>query len=241
MPLSILHNVPIEHIPVKTFHTLFCPVYVLDSRSQSAGGPGPPKWEPRSRIGVYLGHSPFHASSMALVFNPKTGQVMPQYHVVFDDIFSTVPYMDAGTVPPHWEDLLKHSSKKATDEEFCLAEDWMDLIKKMPGNLLNEMAGSRITDPFAVVTENSNISPANAARAAPASHNQALKANRMQASKGGDKRTLPSSHFGPDAAATLAQKQRRLPPTDEAVARIRNEFSSMEDTDAHARNQLTMP
>ena len=31
MPLSLLHDVPIEHITVKTFHTLFCPVYVLDS------------------------------------------------------------------------------------------------------------------------------------------------------------------------------------------------------------------
>jgi hypothetical protein len=31
MPLSILYNVPVENILVKTFHTLFCPVYVLDS------------------------------------------------------------------------------------------------------------------------------------------------------------------------------------------------------------------
>ncbi len=44
----------------------------------------------------------------------------PQYHGVFDDTFSTVPYMDMGTVPPHWEDLLNHSSKKATDDEFLL-------------------------------------------------------------------------------------------------------------------------
>jgi hypothetical protein len=72
-PLSILHDVPVENIPVKTFHTLLCPVYVLDLLSQSAGGPGPPKWEPQSRIGVYLGHSPFHAGCVALVFNPRTG------------------------------------------------------------------------------------------------------------------------------------------------------------------------
>ena len=103
----------------------------------------------------------------------------PQYHVVFDDTFSTVPYMDAGTVPPHWEDLLKHSSKKATDEEFSLAKDWMESIKKMPGDLLNKMAGSRITDPFAVVTEILNISPVNAARAATASQDQPLEANDM--------------------------------------------------------------
>jgi hypothetical protein len=100
----------------------------------------PPKWELRSHIGVYLGHSPFHAGSVALVFNPKTGQVSPQYHVIFDNIFLTIPYMDAGTIPPNWEDLVKHSSKKATDEEFSLVEDWMDLIEKMPGNLSNETA-----------------------------------------------------------------------------------------------------
>ena len=49
----------------------------------------------------------------------------PQYHDVFDYTFLTVPYMDAGTVPPHWEDLLKfkYSSKKATDEEFSFAKD----------------------------------------------------------------------------------------------------------------------
>jgi hypothetical protein len=88
----------------------------------------------------------------------------------------------------------------------------MDSIKKMPGNLFNETAGSRITDPFAVVTENSNISPANAAQAAQASHNQPLKANGMQASKGGDKRTLPSSHFGPDAAATVGSEAKRVTP-----------------------------
>ncbi len=149
----------------------------------------------------------------------------PQYHVVFDDTFSTIPYMDAGTVPPHWEDLLKHSSKKATDEEFSLAKDWMESIKKMTGDLLNETAGSRITDSFAVVTENLNTSPVNAARAATASQDQPLEANDMQASKGGNKRTLLSSRPGSGAAATLTQKRRRLTPTDDAAAQIGNEFS----------------
>ena len=72
-PKSIMYNISTTDIPVKSYHTLFCPVYVLDSRLHNAGSPGPPKWEPRSRIGVYLGHSPFHAESMALVFNPTTG------------------------------------------------------------------------------------------------------------------------------------------------------------------------
>ena len=56
------------------------------------GGPVPPKWEPRSRIDIYLGHSPFHAGSVALVFNPLTRRVSPQYHVVFDSIFHGTVY-----------------------------------------------------------------------------------------------------------------------------------------------------
>ena len=90
-----------QEIPVKLYHTLFCPTYVLDSRLQSDGGAGPPKWEPRSRIGVYLGHSPFHAGSVALFWNPTTGRVSPHYHVVFDDDYTTVPYMEAGILPPN--------------------------------------------------------------------------------------------------------------------------------------------
>ena len=92
-PESILHNVQIEDIPVKSYHTLFCPTCVLDACLQSSGGAGPPKWEPCSRIGVYLGHSPFHAGNIALLCNPNTGRVIPQYHVVFDNDFTTVPYM----------------------------------------------------------------------------------------------------------------------------------------------------
>ncbi len=51
-PESIMYGIDLETIPVKNFYTLFCPVYVLDHRLQSAGRPGPPKWEPRSHIGV---------------------------------------------------------------------------------------------------------------------------------------------------------------------------------------------
>ena len=54
------------------FHTFGCPIYVLDARLQLAGGPGPPKWDPRARLGIYVGHSPHHSGSVALVLNPKT-------------------------------------------------------------------------------------------------------------------------------------------------------------------------
>jgi hypothetical protein len=101
-PESKFYGVNIENIPVKTFHTMFCPCYVLDSRLHNVGSIGPPKWEPKSNICVYLGHSLFHAGSVALVYNPSNGHVRPQYHVVFDDDFTVVAYMEAGTIPPHW-------------------------------------------------------------------------------------------------------------------------------------------
>ena len=70
-------------------HTFGCPAFVLEAPLQSTG-PGKPKWSERSRVGVYLGHSSQHSSTVALILNPKTGHVSPQFHVVFDDNFDTV-------------------------------------------------------------------------------------------------------------------------------------------------------
>ena len=185
-------------------------MYVLDARAQSAGGPGPPKWEPRSRIGVYLGHSPFHAGSVALVFNPRTGRVSPQYHVVFDDTFSAVPYMDAGTEPPHWHDLLKYSSEKATDEDFDLAKEWMNMVDKMPDQVSMPTAAGRITDPFVVVSEGqptthpvgTNVSPSQTLSASAVSSSTT---SGMQASEGGNKRASANVSSTSKAAASSRQ------------------------------------
>jgi hypothetical protein len=219
---SILHDIAVEAIPVKTFHTLFCPVYVLDARAQSAGGPGPPKWEPRSRIGVYLGHSPFHAGSVALVFNPRTCRVSPQYHGVFDNTFSTVPYMEAGTEPPQWKDLLKFSSEKATYEDFDLAQDWMSTNDKMKDSVLMPEAGTRITDSFVVVTEArptnnpAGNNPSNGLTPPLISHCPHLDV--MRVSEGGNKRPSPEEPSPSNAAANLKSKVPRIAPQDDALA-----------------------
>ena len=78
---------------ISDFHTFGCPVYVLDARLQSVGGAGPPKWDPRYRLGIYVGHSPSHAGSVALVLNPESGLISPQFHVVFDNNFTTVLHL----------------------------------------------------------------------------------------------------------------------------------------------------
>ncbi|EJK58187.1 hypothetical protein THAOC_21711, partial [Thalassiosira oceanica] len=172
-PESKLYNVPLTDIPVKNFHPLFCPVYVLDHRLHNAGGAGPPKWEPRSRIGVYCGHSPFHAGNVALVFNPQSGLISPQYHVVFDDEFTTVPHMERGEVPPNWPELFKYSTELATDEEYQLANEWLlpeahADVKKSTSDLIDTRGGgleslvpktpegaqrAKITSPYDIVPD----------------------------------------------------------------------------------------
>jgi hypothetical protein len=72
---------------LKDFHPFGCPVFVLESSLQQ--GHKIPKWKPRSRMAVYLGHSPEHATSVPIVLNTITGLVSPQFHVVFDDAFTT--------------------------------------------------------------------------------------------------------------------------------------------------------
>ena len=49
-----------------------------------------PRWQPRSTRCMYVGVAPTYASTVPLVLNPSTGSITPQFHVVFDDNFSTV-------------------------------------------------------------------------------------------------------------------------------------------------------
>jgi hypothetical protein len=44
-------------------------------------------WNPW--MGMYAEPSPSHASNVGLILNPRTGHVLPQYHVVYDDDFMT--------------------------------------------------------------------------------------------------------------------------------------------------------
>ena len=61
-------------------------------------------------MGIYVGRSPSHASNVGLILNPRTGHVSPQFHVVYDDDFTTVPYLRSVYVPPHWAQLIEASS-----------------------------------------------------------------------------------------------------------------------------------
>jgi hypothetical protein len=104
-PYQALTGLDPIKLDVSNFHAFGCPCYVLDHRFQS-GNSIVPKREPR-----YVQRSPSHAANVALIFNPRTGHVSPQFHGVFDDDFTTVPYLHSSQVPPFWADLVCASTK----------------------------------------------------------------------------------------------------------------------------------
>lgn len=122
--------------PHKRFHDLHvwgCPTYVLDKALQD--GKKLPKWKPRSDRCVYMGVSAMHASSVPLVLNPSTGSITPQFHVVFDDWFSTVansPESLPNFASDEWNKLFGDSTfQYVLDEEpnDTNESDLLDAIK----------------------------------------------------------------------------------------------------------------
>ena len=96
-----------------------CPAYVLDARLQD--GKKIPKWEPRARSGMFLGFSSQHSSTVGLILNLKTGAISPQYHVVYDELFTTVTSDMEIDLDENWLDLWLNS------REFYL-ENWDPMI-----------------------------------------------------------------------------------------------------------------
>ena len=109
-----------------------CPCYVLDPRLQD--GKRIPKFTPRSRRGVYLGVSPKHSTTVGRILNLQTGYISPQYHVVYDEHFTTVmssrfdyDKFDAAT----WASLIQSGYEKVLDPEdvdgnVVPFSDWYD-------------------------------------------------------------------------------------------------------------------
>jgi hypothetical protein len=83
------HQVVHDHSGLNRAHVWGCPVYVLDPKLQD--GKKLPKWDPCARRGMNLGMSVDHSSaSISRILNLRTGHVSPQFHVVFDDKFTTI-------------------------------------------------------------------------------------------------------------------------------------------------------
>ncbi len=80
--------------------------------------------------------------------------VLPQFHVVYDDAFTTVPYLRTATVPPHWAELVHASSTIALYTEHKVGT-WQSIpeLDVNPGNFILD-ATNTDTAPSTTSTQN---------------------------------------------------------------------------------------
>lgn len=128
-PADLFTGSTVPHHKLKAFHVFGCPVYVLDPKVQQ--GKKLPRWQPRSRRGIFVGYSPHHSSDVPLVLNVQTGSITsPQYHVVFDDTFAMVISVSESEEPPDfWTEILLndfgHYIPLDDDVNPELNDDWL--------------------------------------------------------------------------------------------------------------------
>ena len=80
---------------------------------------------------MFVGYSKDHATSVGCVLNVMTKSITPQFHVVYDDWFSTIATVGQKP-PPNWADLVEHASECVLDDPQRapeLAEEWMDAME----------------------------------------------------------------------------------------------------------------
>ena len=115
-PEEIFYSVKSDYEAIREAKCWGCPAYVLDPKLQD--GKKLPRWNPRSRLGQFLGRSKKHAGSVGLIRNLNTGAISPQFHVVYDNDFTTVDSvtnLDNIAVPEGFDSLLTHSSENQID------------------------------------------------------------------------------------------------------------------------------
>ena len=127
-------TVPREHL--RNLHVWGAPAYVLHPKLQDGGKI--PKWDPRSRQGLHLGWSPLHASTVPLILNLTTGHVSPQFHVIFDDWFSTVSTEDKDPTDDIeskvWTELFNDNRFLAhfdDEDPIDLDDEWLTELERL--------------------------------------------------------------------------------------------------------------
>lgn len=114
-PLELFCGTQVDCQHLQRARVWGCPSYVLSPTLHD--GKKIPKWAPRARRGQFLGFSKHHSSMIGIVRNIQTGSVTPQFHVVFDELFSTVHSLDEDD--PTWVELFvsEHNYYGPDEEE----------------------------------------------------------------------------------------------------------------------------
>ena len=140
-------------------HVWGCPAYVLHPTLQD--GKKIPKWRPRARRGQFLGYSKNHSSTVGLIQNLRTGNISPQYHVVYDDHYYTVTSVHNMTIndltseSPFWTELVRLNSENYLEDIHPndliqvpdLSKDWREQDEILEQHLKANQPNSSIPPP----------------------------------------------------------------------------------------------
>ena len=84
----------------------------------------------------------WHVSTIGNILNLATKSISPQFHVVYDDYFTTTG-ADGNVEPQEWQDLLSHSRDWALEDEVSsgpeLAAEWLDEQERASEQLLRNI------------------------------------------------------------------------------------------------------
>ena len=145
-PLMKFSRTKTDFLYTKDEHTFGCPAFVLNSDLQV--GNKIPKWDNRVRVGIYLGKLPHHAGSVGMILNLETGHISPQYHVLYDDDFTTVSDLAKGNAPSNWEFLCKANATINSFENTSTNDTWIFQNKNDENGYL--LSHNQLLDPSSI-------------------------------------------------------------------------------------------
>ena len=94
-----------------------------------------------------------------------SGLVSPQFHLVFNDEFTTVTYLTGSGIPPNWSHLLQHTTEKVTRAEEDLSNE---LLHPTSDTITEELFGAGVRNNIGLfgaevditLGANNNVNPA---------------------------------------------------------------------------------
>ena len=135
-PVDLLLRTTVPRQKLNDLHVWGSPVYVLEPKLQD--GKKIPKFDPRSRQGIFLGFSKKHALTVPSVLNLQSGSITAQFHVVFDDWFATVKSMDPSMKEYDskiWDEILLNNRFYVEFDEdedpIELSDDWLTEAERL--------------------------------------------------------------------------------------------------------------
>ena len=131
-PIDLMSKTTWPQRKLKDTHVWGCPIYALDPKI--ADGKKIPRWNTRSRQGIFVGFSRDYASNIPLILILTSGKISPLFHVVFDDWFATVAAPVNALPDSAWDDLFCGSRFQFVfdnDDPVTLPPDWTDSAEEL--------------------------------------------------------------------------------------------------------------